>query len=116
MGNEEDYTKDSIYAIFYSLYQSIGKAPSPLGVDYQFTFNTWGISNVDWMLGEAEPQRHGKAAYQGLIEFKEVRHYLEINPSPLIVEIGCGTGAGANHISQLIPGSSYVALDMQQAA
>jgi len=114
--NEEDYTKDSIYAIFYSLYQSAGKAPSPSGVDYQFTFNTWGFSDVDWILPEAEPQRHGKAAYQGLVEFPEVKNYLKANPNPQIVEIGCGTGAGANHISNLIPGSTYTAFDMQQAA
>jgi SAM-dependent methyltransferase len=113
---EEDYTKDSIYAIFYSLYQAMGKAPSPSGTDYQFTFNTWGISNVDWILSEAEPQRHGKAAYQGLVEFKEVKQYLEANPNPQIVEIGCGTGAGANFITQLIPGCKYTAFDMQQAA
>jgi len=115
--NEEDYTKDSIYAIFYSLYQAAGKAKSPGGKDYQFTFNTWGISDVDWMLPEKEePQRHGKAAYQGLVEFPDVKEYLKANPNPQIVEIGCGTGAGANHISALIPGSTYTAFDMQQAA
>jgi len=114
--NEEDYTKDSIYAILYSIYQALGKAPSPSGTGYQFTFNTWGISNVDWIQSEAEPQRHGKAAYQGLVEFKEVRRYLEANPNPQIVEIGCGTGAGANLITQLIPGCQYTAFDMQKAA
>lgn len=114
--NEEDYTKDSIYAIFYSIYQYIGKVPSPSGVNYQFTFNTWGFSDVAWMLPESEPQRHGKAAYQGLVEFPEVKKYIEAHPNPQFVEIGCGTGAGANHISSLIPGSSYTAFDMQQAA
>lgn len=114
--NEEDYTKDSIYAIFYSLYQAAGKSPSPSGVDYQFTFNTWGFSDVDWILPESEPQRHGKAAYQGLIEFPDVKQYLKANPNPQFVEIGCGTGAGANHLTSLVPGANYAAFDMQQAA
>jgi len=114
--NEEDYTKDSIYAILYSLYQAVGKSPSPSGNSYQFTFNTWGISGVPWIEAESEPQRHGKAAYQGLVEFPDVKAYVEKNPSPKIVEIGCGTGAGGNHISRLIPKSTYTALDMQQAA
>jgi len=114
--NEEDYTKDSIYAILYSLYQAVGKSPSPSGKHYQFTFNTWGISGVPWMEAESEPQRHGKAAYQGLVEFPDVKAYVQKNPTPNIVEIGCGTGAGGNLISRLIPGSTYTALDMQQAA
>jgi len=114
--NEEDYTKDSIYAILYSLYQAVGKSPSPSGNDYQFTFNTWGITGVPWIEAETEPQRHGKAAYQGLVEFPEVKAYVERHPSPNIVEIGCGTGAGGNLISRLIPQSTYTALDMQQAA
>jgi ubiquinone/menaquinone biosynthesis C-methylase UbiE len=114
--NEEDYTKDSIYALFYSAYRAVGKAPSPAGPDYQFTFNTWGISDVDWILNETEPQRYGKAAYQGLVEFPDVKQYLEANPNPQIVEIGCGTGAGANWITEVIPGCTYTAFDMQQAA
>lgn len=114
--NEEDYTKDSIYAILYSLYQAVGKSASPSGVDYQFTFNTWGFTDVAWIAPESDPQRHGKAAYQGLVEFEDVKEYIKKNPAPTIVEIGCGTGAGANHISNLIPGSRYIAMDMQQAA
>jgi len=113
---EADYTKDSIYALLYAVYNHAGKAPWPAGQPYQFTFNTWGISNVKWLLNETEPQRHGKAAYQGLIEFPAVKEYLKANPNPQLVEIGCGTGAGANHISQLIDGCKYLALDMQQMA
>jgi len=75
-----------------------------------------GISDVEWIQSESEPQRHGKAAYQGLLEFKDVKEYLEANPNPQIVEIGCGTGAGANFITQLIPGCNYTAFDMQRAA
>jgi len=114
--NEEDYKKDSIYAFFYSTYLAIGKVPYSVGKDYQFTFNTWGISDVDWIHGESEPQRHGMAAYQGLVEFPEVKRYLESNPTPQIVEIGCGTGAGGNYITEVIPGCKYTAFDMQYAA
>merc|ERR1711972_679586 len=55
-------------------------------------------------------------AYQGLIEFEPVKNYLKANPNAQFVEIGCGTGAGANHITQLVPGCKYTAFDMQQAA
>merc|ERR1711920_744218 len=75
-----------------------------------------GISDVEWIQSESEPQRHGKAAYQGLLEFKDVKEYLEANPNPQIVEIGCGTGAGGNYITHLIPGCNYTAFDMQRAA
>lgn len=114
--NEEDYTKDSIYAIFYSLYQAAGKAKSPGGKDYQFTFNTWGIAPSPYP--PEDPQRHGKAAYAGLVNFPEVKEYMKKNgDAPKIVEIGCGTGAGANLITrEIIPNAHYVAIDMQKAA
>ena len=35
-------------------------------------------------------------------------------PRPL--QIGCGTGAGGNLITQLLPGATYTAVDMQKAA
>jgi len=114
--NEDDYTKDSIYALLYAAYQHLGPAPAPDGSTYQFTFNTWGISDVDWLQNESVPERHGRAAYRGLIEFPEVKDYLKATPNPQLVEIGCGTGAGANHVSQLIDGCKYLALDMQQMA
>merc|ERR1719506_1516871 len=115
--NEEDYTKDSIYAFFYALYRALGKAPSPAGIDYQFTFNTWGFSDVPWIAkAELEPQRHGQAAYQGLTEFDAVRAALKGIKNPKFVEIGSGTGAGADFVTKLIPGSTYVAMDMQIAA
>jgi len=115
--NEDDYTKDSIYAFFYAVYRALGKAPSPSGIDYQFTFNTWGFSDVPWIkAAEVEPQRHGQAAYQGLIEFDAVRTALPKNAHPKFVEIGSGTGAGADFITKLVPGSTYVAMDMQLAA
>jgi SAM-dependent methyltransferase len=114
--SEDDYSKDSIYAVLYSIYRQFPSAPSPSGTKYQFTFNTWGISDVPWLRPETEPQRHGMAAYQGLVEFPAVKAYLKKNPKPKFLEIGCGTGAGGNLITQLIPGATYTAVDMQKAA
>jgi ubiquinone/menaquinone biosynthesis C-methylase UbiE len=119
--NEDDYTKDSIYSLLYSLYQAYPTAPSPHGGKYQFTFNTWGISNtgspeVSWVRPETEPQRHGMAAYQGLTEFQEVKDLIKRVENPQFLEIGCGTGAGANLITQLLPTINYTAVDMQKAA
>ena len=59
----------------------------------QFTFNTWGISNVPWLRPETEPQRHGMAAYQGLTEFQAVKDIVKRVAQPKFLEIGCGTGA-----------------------
>lgn len=115
--NEGDYTKDSIYAFFYATYRALGKAPSPVGIDYQFTFNTWGFSDVPWIKkAEEEPQRHGMAAYQGLVEFDTVKKALAGRKAPRFVEIGSGTGAGGDWLTKVVPGSTYVAIDMQMAA
>jgi SAM-dependent methyltransferase len=114
--SEDDYSKDSIYAVLYSIYRQFPTAPSPSGKSYQFTFNTWGISEVPWIRPETEPQRHGMAAYQGLVEFPFVKDYIQDHPNPKFLEIGCGTGAGGNLITQLIPGATYTAVDMQKAA
>jgi len=115
--NEGDYTKDSIYAFFYATYRALGKAPSPVGIDYQFTFNTWGFSDVPWIKKvEEEPQRHGKAAYQGLVEFETIKKALAGRKAPKFVEIGSGTGAGGDWLTKVVPGSTYVAIDMQMAA
>ena len=114
--NEDDYSKDSIYAILYSLYQAFPEAPSPEGGSYQFTFNTWGISGVPWLRPATEPQRHGMAAYQGLVEFEAVKEIVARVERPRFLEIGSGTGAGGNLITQLLPSVQYVAVDMQKAA
>merc|ERR1719230_516400 len=105
----DDYVQGSIYAILYALYKNTGIVTSNLGVPYQFTFNTWGIAPSPYPV--EDPQRHGKAAYRGLVEFQVV------TDSPRIVEIGCGTGAGANLITrELLPKANYLAIDMQLAA
>ena len=86
-------------------------------MNYQFTFNTWGIANPKGY-PPTDPQRHGKNAYAGLVNFPEAKAYMkEHGDAPKIVEIGCGTGAGANLIPrEIIPNAHYVAIDMQKAA
>jgi ubiquinone/menaquinone biosynthesis C-methylase UbiE len=121
---EEDYAQDSIYAILYAMYKNAPELISEYGVKYQFTFNTWGIAPSDAMRFEpypqTDPQRHGKQAYEQLLVQPPVREYLESLPEgqkPQIIEVGCGTGAGANHITRKVyPNADYLALDMQQAA
>eukprot|EP00929_Paragymnodinium_shiwhaense_P091376 TRINITY_DN5134_c0_g1_i4.p1 TRINITY_DN5134_c0_g1~~TRINITY_DN5134_c0_g1_i4.p1 ORF type:complete len:406 (+),score=120.11 TRINITY_DN5134_c0_g1_i4:89-1306(+) len=121
---EEDYAQDSIYAILYALYKNSPELVSEHGVKYQFTFNTWGIAPSDAMRFEPmdpkEPQRHGKQAYKGLVVQQPVLDYLATLPKdqkPQIVEVGCGTGAGANHITRDVhKNAEYLALDMQSAA
>jgi len=128
---EEDYKQDSIYAILYSMYRNAPVLTSEHGVKYEFTFNTWGISNSDQAGKDpkypiqfeayppTDPQRHGKHAYRGLVVQPPVTEYIKtLNGKPVeIVEVGCGTGAGANLITrEVLPNSNYLALDMQQAA
>lgn len=121
---EEDYAQDSIYAILYAMYKNSPELISEHGVKYQFTFNTWGIAPSDAMRFEpdpaTEPQRHGRQAYRELVKQTPVLEYLKTLPAdakPQIIEVGCGTGAGANHITRNVhPNAEYLALDMQQAA
>jgi SAM-dependent methyltransferase len=123
----DDYNKASIYSILYGLYANAGEVicggSACGGVPYQFTVNTWGIAGPTLLegapkYGPEDPQRHGKAAYTGLVSFPEVKDYMAANgDNPTIVEIGCGTGAGANLITrELIPNAHYIAIDMQFAA
>jgi len=124
VGND-DYAQSSIYAVLYAMYKNAGDLTSPHGVKYQFTFNTWGFNlNDDQLyLGKSyppeDPERFGKAAYGALTVQPPAKAYKEaLGDTPLqIVEIGCGTAAGANLISREIhPTAKYLALDMQQAA
>jgi precorrin-6B methylase 2 len=119
---EEDYTKQSIYALLYSLYREMGTVYSEHGEPYEFTFNTWGY---DWPtswgerpVGERDPQRFGKYAYTGLFQFDAVKEYAAARDGNIhIVEMGCGTGAGAHHICNNVwPKATYIAIDMQGAA
>jgi ubiquinone/menaquinone biosynthesis C-methylase UbiE len=121
--SEDDYDKKSIYALLYSLYRSVGEVRSDTGERYELTFNTWGYTwPSDWGTNPtttgADPERFGKNAYTGLFECKPVKEFLEARGGKVhIVEMGCGTGAGANHIcTNVLPNCTYEAVDMQQAA
>jgi len=129
---EEDYQQGSIYSMLYAMYKSTSFEYPP-GQPYNFTFNTWGIAEPHQGMSdikdlfpldpypESEPQRHGKAAYRGLVTQRPAVEYalsMEASNKTLqIVEVGCGTGAGANLITREVWRTShYLALDMQQAA
>jgi len=115
---DEDYVQGSIYALFYAMYKNAPKLVSNHGVEYQFTFNTWGIAPSPYP--ETDPQRHGKAAYAALVTQPPVLEYIKNMPEGQhlkIAEVGCGTGAGANLIASSVhPTCEYLAMDMQEAA
>ena len=120
--SEDDYTKQSIYSLLYSLYRSMGVVRSETGEPYELTFNTWGY---DWPAAwgdkpvkSTDPQRFGKNAYTGLFEFAQVKDYVAARDGRVhVVEMGCGTGAGAHHVCEhVLPKCTYEAFDMQRAA
>merc|ERR1712166_1396999 len=82
----EDYNKGSIYSLLYALYANVGTVQSDLGVPYEFTFNTWGISPSPYP--REDPQRHGKAAYSGL-----VRHWSGRQPDHARNPQRCGVSS-----------------------
>lgn len=120
--SEDDYDKRSIYALLYALYRSMGDVLSEHGVRYEFTFNTWGYAWPEsWgkcPTDSKDPQRFGRNAYSGLHHFKALRDYVEERKGKVrVVELGCGTGAGAHHVcSNVWPDCTYEAVDMQRAA
>ena len=120
---ESDYKKQSIYSLFYSLYRSVGEVDSGAGDRYECTFNTWGY---DWPANwgpkptthpEDDPQRFGKNAYTGLYHNDTIRDFVaQHNGQVHVVEMGCGTGAGAHHVCKhVLPECTYEAFDMQEA-
>jgi len=111
---EDAYAKQSIYSLLYSIYRLVGETKSDTGIPYEFTFNTWGIDGT--FFPEDDPQRYGKEAYRRLTAFPEVKELIKTNEHVNILEVGCGTGAGANLTSYLNPNSHYIALDMQAQA
>jgi len=119
---EEDYDKRSIYSLLYALYRSTGTVKSETGERYEFTFNTWGYAwPSSWGPSPIrcdDPQRFGKHAYTGLFEFDPVKKYVaDKDGSVHVVEMGCGTGAGAHHVCKnVLPKCTYEAVDMQEAA
>lgn len=120
--SEDDYDKQSIYSLLYALYRNAGTVKTETGVPYQMTFNTWGYDwPSDWSggpNGHRDPQQFGRNAYAGLYQFPALKHYIsERNGAPKIVEMGCGTGAGAHHVCKnVLPQCTYEAFDMQEAA
>ncbi|MBL8685119.1 MAG: class I SAM-dependent methyltransferase [Myxococcales bacterium] len=120
--SEDDYDKRSLYSLLYALYRSMGDVRDEHGQRYEFTFNTWGYTwPKSW--GEApdhqrDPQRFGRNAYSGLYHSDPVKAYVKARDGEVhIVEMGCGTGAGAHHVcSNVLPKCTYEAVDMQQAA
>jgi SAM-dependent methyltransferase len=119
---EDDYDKRSIYSLLYSLYRTMGTVRSETGQPYEFTFNTWGYSwPKAWgacPIPTSDPQRFGKHAYSGLFEHPDVKKYVREREGKVhVVEMGCGTGAGAHHICrEVLPDCTYEAVDMQLAA
>ncbi len=119
---EEDYDKRSIYSLLYALYRSTGVVKSETGEKYEFTFNTWGYQwPTSWgpsPIRKDDPQRYGKIAYTGLFQFDEVKKYIADRKGKVhVVEMGCGTGAGAHHVCKnVLPECTYEAVDMQTAA
>ena len=114
--SNDEYAQSSIYAVLYAMYKNAGNLTSPHGVKYQFTFNTWGFAPSPYPV--EDPERFGKAAYSGLVVQPPALEYKKaLGETPLqIVEIGCGTAAGANLITREVhPTAKYLALDMQQA-
>jgi len=119
---EGDYDKTSLYALLYAIYRAVGEMKVANGSSFEMTFNTWGYAwPADWSacpISAADPQRFGKNAYAGLYQAAGVKQRLwEAQGKVHIVEMGCGTGAGAHLIcSQILPACTYEAVDMQAAA
>ena len=119
--DEDDYTKQSIYSLLYAIYSSLGEIRTETGKLYELTFNTWGYSwptAWDEPKWRDDPQRFGMNAYAGLFEFDPVKQYIDDRDGEVhVVEMGCGTGAGAHHICKnVLSKCTYEAVDMQQAA
>lgn len=120
--SEDDYDKRSIYSLLYALYRSMGDVQSESGETYEFTFNTWGYAwPKAWGASptrDKDPQRFGKNAYTGLYHFDEIKKYVAARDGKVhIIEMGCGTGAGAHEVcSNVLPKCTYEAVDMQQSA
>jgi ubiquinone/menaquinone biosynthesis C-methylase UbiE len=67
--------------------------------------------------GAEDPQRFGRNAYTGLYHFDAIKKLVAAkNGHVHIVEMGCGTGAGADHVcTSVLPKCTYEAVDMQFA-
>ena len=63
--SEDDYTKQSVYSLLYSLYRQVGAVKDEHGTPYEFTFNTWGYA---WPsdLGKSPVAEDGTFAIDGI--------------------------------------------------
>jgi ubiquinone/menaquinone biosynthesis C-methylase UbiE len=119
---EGDYDKSSLYSLLYALYRSVGEVTVADGGSFEMTFNTWGYAwPKAWdscPVKSDDPQRFGKNAYVGLYQAAAVQKRIkEAQGKVHIVEMGCGTGAGAHLIcKEILPQCTYEAVDMQSAA
>lgn len=119
--SEDDYDKRSLYSLLYALYRSTGDVRTEFGTKYEFTFNTWGYAWPEaWGKcpnSVTDPQRFGRNAYSGLYQHPEIQAYVQARKGLVhVVEMGCGTGAGAHHVcSSVLPKATYEAVDMQMA-
>ena len=122
--DESDYSKNNLYGFLYNLYDIVGEIKDEKGQTYQFTFNTWGFWHPESIIPQNDPQIFGKTAYS--IHFTRDDHVKakikQMENIPKIMELGCGTGAGAHLIcSDIFPNfynikCEYMAIDMQKAA
>jgi len=108
---EGRYNKSSIYAILYNTYALLGNTTFE-GIEYEFTFNTWGVAPSKF---GNDPQAFGKEAYRRLTDFAALKEMISKLDRPVrFLELGSGTGAGANLTSHIHTNSHYIALDMQK--
>ena len=124
---EKDYDKDNLYSLLYNIYDKVGIIENERKQKYQFTFNTWGFFHQDSIIERYDPQIFGKTAYSihftrndcvrdKILEMKKNRI------TPKIIELGCGTGAGAYLIVNDVfhkyykMDCEYIAIDMQAKA
>jgi len=120
--SEDDYDKRSVYSLLYALYRSMGNVRSETGERYEITFNTWGYTwPKEWgpcPTNDNDPQRFGKNAYTGLYASDAPQRRIRDRGGRVhVVEMGCGTGAGAHEVcARVLPECTYEAVDMQQAA
>lgn len=121
--SEDDYDKQVLYCILYSCYAKAGTVKDSTGKDYEFTFNTWGfylqstISAHPKLELDADPQRMGKIAYLTHFNNDLIKKYIAgKNGKVRIIELGAGTGAGANLVSKTIDCEAFYTVEMQKAA
>ena len=122
--DEKDYDKDNLYGLLYNVYDKVGIIENEKKQKYQFTFNTWGFHHDDSIIDKLDPQIFGKTAYSMHFTRNDsiktrILEMKKSNQIPKILELGCGTGAGAYLIANEVFNKhyemecEYIAIDMQ---